>query len=545
MSIYNYFFILFSLIISAIKISSSQILYSFPIDTVDITGNFGEIRNKHFHQGIDFSTKGKENYPIKSIDDGYVYRIKISPYGYGKALYIHHPSGLLSVYAHLNSFSDKIQSLVTKYQILNQCNEFDIMLKADSIKVQKNEIIAFSGNTGTSSGPHLHFEIRDELTEIPINPLFYFSVKDTTMPIVENILFYDLSDTTAPSPILSTFSKIKDTLLLPPIFGVAFSGYDKSYPNGNPNNIYNVQIFLDNKKIYQHRLHYITFDNTMYVEYYSEKIKNKILQKCFTPQLYPPYFYDTLVNKGRIILTDTNYHQLKLIFCDEKENCIQKNFTIKTKHSPKYKNSPTKKLILCTTTNTIKNPNFEITIPEKSLFGNLYATFVFDEKSKKIIWTHSRSFSLKYPAILKIYHHLKNNELKKTLLISNNKIYTPQQYNTKIITFNVNELNDFYLFVDNLPPTIKPLNFNKNKKYITASYDTPVLFFQVKDNTKIKNIKTFFNNQFCVSYYYATKHLLKIELPNELIATDENFIQIIVTDIVGNTTHKTYKILLK
>ena len=164
MNIRNCFFIFLTCFIFAYKISFSQTLFSFPIDTIDITGNFGEIRNKHFHQGIDFSTKGKENYPVKSIDDGYVYRIKISPYGYGKVIYIHHPSGLLSVYAHLNSFSDKIQSLVTKYQIQNQINELDVLLKTDSIKVKKNEIIAFSGNTGTSSVPHLHFEIRDELT---------------------------------------------------------------------------------------------------------------------------------------------------------------------------------------------------------------------------------------------------------------------------------------------------------------------------------------------------------------------------------------------
>jgi murein DD-endopeptidase MepM/ murein hydrolase activator NlpD len=106
-------FIFFSIVFLSEFIFSQQ-KFSFPIDTVDITGNFGEIRNNHFHQGLDFSTKGKENYPVKSISDGYIYRIKVSPSGFGKVLYIHHPNGLLSVYAHLNSFSEKIEYFITR-----------------------------------------------------------------------------------------------------------------------------------------------------------------------------------------------------------------------------------------------------------------------------------------------------------------------------------------------------------------------------------------------------------------------------------------------
>ncbi len=535
--------LLFICVISTITLSQTK--HQFPIDTVDITGNFGEIRNNHFHQGIDFSTKGQENYPIKSIDKGYVYRIKISSTGYGKALYIHHPSsGFLSVFAHLNRFSDKIQSQVDVYQIQNQTNELDIFLPKDSIKIEKNEIIGFSGNTGSSTGPHLHFEIRNELTEIPVNPVFYFDIEDTTKPVLEKIIFYNLSDTISPQP--HNLSVLKydntDTILIPPITGVAFSGFDKMYPNANPNNIYKVQLYLDNKKIYQHCLHYITFDNTIYVEYFSEKIKKQIFQKCFAPHLYPPNFYDTLYNKGRIILSDTNYHLLTLNLCDEKNNCTTKSFYIKPIHQNKtYKTINKKKLLLCTERIHIKTPYFKILIPEKALFNDLKEKIYYNKDKKRIEYT-GPPISLRYPAKLTIYHQLSRHDICKAVLASSRKYYTPEIFDNKQIVFSVKELNDFYLYIDKTLPSVKPLSYDRKKKKIILPATQNKIYFKIKDNTNIKDYTVYFNNQFCQSYYNAKKQLLEVKLPEEYIASDNNTIQIKVSDIVNNTTIKTYSI---
>lgn len=518
--------------------------FPFPIDTVDITGNFGEIRNNHFHQGIDFSTKGIENYPVKSIEDGYVYRIKISSTGYGKALYIHHPSGLLSVYAHLNQFSDNIQSRVNTYLISHQTNEVDIFLKKDSIPVKKNETIGFSGNTGSSTGPHLHFEIRDELTEIPINPLFYFDNKDTIKPHLHNILFYNLTDTITPIPILPHKKQQTAPLLIPSISGVAISATDKTRPNGNPNNIYKVQLFLDGKKIYQHRLHHITFDNTIYVEYYSDKIKNQIYQKCFATHLYPPFFYDTLINKGRIILQDTNVHELKIILCDEKNNCLDTTLHLQSKTISSYKNIYTKQLILCEKNYHLKTKYFELSIPEKSLYHDIKATVRYNSEKKKIEFSHT-PLSLKFPAKCSITHQLPYSILNKTLLISNKTYYLPDTFTNKKIEFSVHELSNYYLYSDNIPPLIQPKHYNKKRQSIILPSNETKLFFTLSDNTKIKEYKVYFNNQFCISYYYAAKKLLVIDIPEERIATDENYIQIIATDLVGNITQKNYKLIFK
>lgn len=538
---YRYCVLFYHMIIFLFKLNAQ---FYFPIDTIDITGNFGEIRNHHFHQGIDFSTKGEENLPVKSIDDGYVYRIKISSVGYGKALYIYHPSGLLSVYAHLNSFSEKIQSALTQYLIANQLNEIDLSLKEDSIPIKKGEIIGFSGNTGSSTGPHLHFEIRNELTEIPLNPLFYLDINDTTKPVIENILFYDLSDTLQPKPMFSKNNKTDTFVVTSSIIGVAFSGYDKMYSKGNPNNIYKVQLFLDDKKIYQHRLHYITFDNTIYVEYYSDKIKHQNFQKCFATHLYPVDFYDTLINKGRIVLSDTNYHTLRLIACDEKNNCTEKIIHIKTKKFSSYKIIHKKNLILCTEPYLLKTKYFEFSLPEKSLYNDIYATFQYNIEKKKIEFSHS-PISLRYPAKLIIRHQIPIVQLKHTLLVSQNRYYVPDSYTVEEITFSVNEMSDYYLYTDIKIPTIKPLNYNKKFKSIMISDNTNQLYFILSDNTKVKEYRVYLNNQFCRSYYYASKKRLVVELPKELIASDEYIMQVIATDIAGNTTRKSYNIKFK
>lgn len=508
----------------------SQTKFPYPIDTVDITGNFGEVRNNHFHQGIDFSTKGIENYPVKSIDDGYVYRLKISSEGYGKVIYIHHPSGILTVYAHLNQFAQKIQSLVENYQIQYQVNEFDIKLPKDSIKIKQGEIIGFSGNTGSSYGPHLHFEIRDELTEIPINPLFYFNINDTVKPVLQNIFLYDLSDTIYPHLIYQK-NQIKDTLYVSSVFGVGISAYDKTYATGNPNNVYKVQIFLDSLKIYQHRLHYISFDNTIYAEYFSEKFKKQIIQKCFTPHLYPPYFYDTLINKGKVILSDTNFHTLQIYLFDEQNNYTTKTFIIKAKKISRYKKINTRQLISCTKQNVFQSKYFEMIIPEKSIYQDINAKFIYNEKNNKILYT-GKTLPLRYPAKLIIHSHLPKKLLSKALLFCKNKFYTPDTILQNKVVFSVKILASCSLYIDTTAPFIKPLYYNKKTNTIYSKDNK--LYFKLKDNADIKDYKVYFNQQFCISYYDKKNNLLITSLPKEYIYADTSTVQIIVTDIANN-----------
>ena len=173
-----------------------EINFGSPIGIpIALSGNFGELRTNHFHTGLDIKTNGSQNYRIYAIDSGYVSRINISHWGYGKAIYVDHPSGYTSVYAHLNRFPEKIEKIIRKKQYDLNKQIIEYYLDSSQILVSKGEVIAYSGNSGSSSGPHLHFEIRETQSEHPVNPQkFNFKIIDSKPPIISNIKIYTFLD---------------------------------------------------------------------------------------------------------------------------------------------------------------------------------------------------------------------------------------------------------------------------------------------------------------------------------------------------------------
>src|SRR5688572_26734694 len=258
-----------------------------------MTANYGELRPNHFHTGIDFTTHGEIKRPVYSIQEGYVSRIRMGPTGYGNCVYITHPGGKVSVYAHLHAFSLKIDNVVKEFRLATQSNEVEFLPKPRTLYVRKNEIIGLSGDTGNSTGPHLHFEIRDEVSEVPLNPLLFYKIKDKTPPSPEQLAFYDLSDTLAPK-LLKTF-KIKtgfrDSLILEKdhleldkaIIGIAFSGHDRFTSTGSQNNIFSIRIDVDDLPSYSHKLNNIPFPDSRYINEYCDEHGKTKYQKCFLP----------------------------------------------------------------------------------------------------------------------------------------------------------------------------------------------------------------------------------------------------------------------
>ena len=172
--------------------------YLFPINPGHrnyLAGTMGELRGNHFHAGLDIRTGGREGLPVYAIADGYVFRVKISSGGYGHAVYIKHYDGNTSVYGHLQKFEDKLEDYVRARQYEEESYEIEFFPQKGQFEYEKGDVIAYSGNTGSSSGPHLHFEIRDE-NQRYMNPLnFGFSeIIDNMIPVAKRIAFVTLNE---------------------------------------------------------------------------------------------------------------------------------------------------------------------------------------------------------------------------------------------------------------------------------------------------------------------------------------------------------------
>jgi len=192
---FSLFLVLFPLVASAQISNVPQDYFKDPLDIpLILSGTFGELRSNHFHAGLDIKTQGRQGLEVKASAKGFISRIKIQHYGYGKALYVQHPNGYTTVYGHLKKLAPKIEEYLKERQYNKESYEIELFPGASELQVEQGEVIAYSGNTGGSGGPHLHFEIRNG-SQRPMNPeMFGIEIQDTRDPIVDGLFAYPIGE---------------------------------------------------------------------------------------------------------------------------------------------------------------------------------------------------------------------------------------------------------------------------------------------------------------------------------------------------------------
>lgn len=300
-----------------------------------LAGNFGECRPGHFHSGIDIKTNGRENLPVFAAADGYISRIKMEPGGFGHGLYITHGNGYTTLYAHLNDFIPAVQQYVRQQQYKKESWTVDLALSPSQFPVKKGQQIAFSGNTGGSTAPHLHFEIRNTKTEHPLNPqLFGLTVSDTRPPVPLKLAVYDRSvsfynDTPDLYPLSkkgNSYGPAGDTLLVNDQNGIGIEVND--FMNGSDNTLafYTAEWYVDDVLQGRIRLDDIGYDETRYLHAYAD-YKSKQLKKIWLQCLFrlPGNQLDRIYeelnsDRGEIIMPDNEAHALLIKLTDVSGN---------------------------------------------------------------------------------------------------------------------------------------------------------------------------------------------------------------------------------
>ena len=310
-----------------------------------VSGSFGELRTNHFHSGIDLTTNGKQGYRIYCSDDGFVSRIKVSPTGYGKALYIQHPDGYTTVYGHLQRYSKRIDSLVRHKQYEKQSYAIELFFKKNELSVKRAEVIAYSGNSGSSGGPHLHYEIRKTDSQKPVDPLlFRDDVEDDVRPRIQGLKIYPVDSN-------SRIEGNRRSKYLQAVF------YDKQFhPKGQKTvkaygkiglgvqvldyfsdswrkcGVRSIELYVDSQPVYGSDVSTFSFAETRYVnsliDYAEKKRTGKVIQKSFVEPNNRLSIYNGLRDKGVIDLKPGDEAKIKYVVKDASGNESVLRFTL-------------------------------------------------------------------------------------------------------------------------------------------------------------------------------------------------------------------------
>ncbi len=526
--------------------------FSNPLDIdLILSGNFGELRSNHFHSGLDMKTQQREGLPIYASADGYVSRINVSHYGYGKALYILHPNGYTTVYGHLRSYAGVIEKYVKDTQYSKETFELELFPEKTLLPIKKGDLIAYSGNTGGSGGPHLHYEIRDS-AQRPMNPLLFgIDAPDSKTPNVSAIFAYPIGedahvnqgqnrtklrlikqkDGNYKTEDITAFGKI----------GFGVTTYDQLDGASNKNGSYKIETRFNGAQKFEVLFDKFSFSETRYlnryIDYeYWETNKSRV-QKLFRETNNPLSVITKEEDNGFVTVKDSLQSIYSIEVSDFKGNRIFISVPIQGAKmeilNPKNI-IKTDDYIYSDHSNSITKGKYSIFIPTNSLYENTYLdirndgdTLIFHED---VIPIHT---NITITADISAY----NEEDKEKLYIGKLNYKKLPTYNSTIrmgdkLTTKTRTFGTYVIASDTIPPQIKPVNFSEGKWISNQNF----LEVRITDDLSgISSYRATINGKFILMEYEYKKNVLTYNFNDNVNLDSENNLKVIVTDNVGNS----------
>ena len=525
-----------------------------PLDIpLKLSGTFGEFRPTHFHAGLDIKTQGKEGFKVSSIKAGSVRRIKVATTGYGKCLYIQHADGTTSVYAHLKKFAPKIESFIKAYQYEKETFLTQKFLKLGEMTIEQGEVIGYSGNTGGSLGPHLHFEIRDTKAETPLNPLqLGFEIPDSIRPVVQGFYRYKMDENGLSEKTQLPLERINDSIYQADLqrlggthaFGIRlFDRQDLSY---NRNGIYKATVKVNGEETFSYTFDKIDFRDGKkidalidYPTYREERIR---IQKLFRDLDVDYSFLPKTAPNGFVDFEKDRAYQIEIIVEDYTRNKTYISFYVEGKED-----FPTDPIT------AMKNPietdkdylfafdQHEVYVPKNTFYQTI--DLVIEEKKDTLIieeipFPQRKGFELSI-VIPKALDSIERQQLSLAIYDPNEKkeeeqlryVWTAKK--DSILQTKYAYAGQYVLTKDSLAPTIKPLNF-KDQQWMS---NYKFLEVEVDDTfSGIKSYRATINGQWILMEHEPKDKTLTYNFADiEFDQTQLDF-ELEVEDQVGNTS---------
>ena len=524
---------------------SQEIDFHSPIDApFDLSGTFGEFRSR-FHTGIDFKSRGVQGQKIFSIEDGFVSRIEVNNYGYGKVIYIDHPNGYTSVYAHLRNFSPELNKYIKSELYKSKTNSIKKFPKKNELTIRKGSVIGYSGNTGRSFGPHLHFEIRETENQNALNPLmFNYKYIDKERPIIRGLYIINEDKSLVRKlPVRKKISKLNDSTYISDLIeyngkiGIGLDIYDIQYKNlYNQNGIYKVELFIDSILSYSYKMDKIKFSENHYkkimYDYLSLVEKNKKVLKIYTPRNSNLSFLKNNSFNG-IINSDTykdNYVTIKI--SDWNKNSSYIKFRLKSVKTKSEDISFQGIEILRNQDYTLNKNSSIIEIDKNTFYDDLLLNISYNSDTLDLGKEKNpfrSSLRVKLPHKIIDTMQLRQSFVGK--IINDRVSYLSSKKNNSYVYANTSSLGRYIISRDTLEPEIKPINF-KNNSNIKGKRS---LRLRLKDELSgIKKYSSYINGIWALFEYEPKSNLIFHNLSDGIINNGENELIIKYEDGVGN-----------